>query len=812
MTGSEPQRDITITGDGTIIGDHSTSVVMKDVHIGDKVYAHSELEELRDHLARAVAAYEARMYQRIARSAAPPERPYKFLYAFDIEDADIFFGREAACDALYQTVRKDRLSILHAKSGAGKTSLLNAGLAPRLISEARLPLYARVYEDPALAIKRALVPPSLGPWPALLPDLPLPVFLGLACGCLGRQTQELVLILDQFEEFFIFWPEREHREPFMCALASCYADETMPLRIILSLRNEYYADLADLEAHIPTVFHNHYRLAALSREDAQAAITAPLARLDAELYYEPALLETLLDDLDSGGMELAHLQIICSRLYETLPPGQTALTLAAYNAMARAEGVLGAYLDEVLAGFSGPREHIAREVLKALVSSEATRRVLNRATLGTRLRQAPGLPDVDDAALDAVLERLVDARLLRREEDGGDAQRAPPMSAFRYEMAHDYLAERVRTWLDRDDLAVKRAEELLERELANWRASGTLMSEDHLDVIAAQAERMQLSPQAQELLLRSALDHACHVRACWAWHTDPTRATAVLTGFLLDEDREGARALAEALWPEGQALDETFDPVVTQLQHALSSGDAQQQQRAREIGVFIGPAFESGWGGRAGALRTAFRALVPGRWSAILTLALGSALGGLVGGIVQAFLGLAMHFVGTGMDSKQFLIFIALNAPAIGVFAGLVGAGMRTGHVLSRGRSLIYEVLGAACGGALGGLSITFYFTILDILNPGPRLWLAFVDLTVSSALLAAAVAVGIRVNPLARAGMEGLGGRVLTAVVIAGLLGVFRDLLFGWQGVFPGGTLVAIFLSASVALGICLSERMIAR
>ncbi len=324
----------------------------------------AQAKELRDYLAQAVAAYEARMYQIVARPAAPLDQPYKFLYAFEIEDADIFFGRDAAIEAFYQTLLKDRLTVLHAKSGAGKTSLLNAGLAPCLIREGRLPVYARAYEDPVLAIKRAIAPLSRGPWPELLPKLTLHQFLGLSCAHLSRQTQELVIVLDQFEEFFVLRPERDHRQPFIDTLADCYDDKALPVRVIIVLRKDYYSDLADFQGRIPTILYNEHRLDSMIRGEAQAAITGPVAKLGRPVAYEQSLLNTLLDDLARGGMELPHLQIICSRLYETLDDGETSITLASYEKLGRAEGVLGGYLNSVLDRLPGRGGSIAREVLK----------------------------------------------------------------------------------------------------------------------------------------------------------------------------------------------------------------------------------------------------------------------------------------------------------------------------------------------------------------------------------------------------------------------------------------------------------------
>jgi len=162
MSDQSSNSQVNITSDGNLTGDDISAQKVKaegdsaisdviqagvsgqvsgGVHIGDKIYTGSDLEEPSDCLARAVAAYEARLYQLVARSAVPPDHPYKFLRAFETEGADIFFGRDAASEELYRTA-------LNARSGAGKTSLPNAGLSPRLIREGRLPVYARVYESP----------------------------------------------------------------------------------------------------------------------------------------------------------------------------------------------------------------------------------------------------------------------------------------------------------------------------------------------------------------------------------------------------------------------------------------------------------------------------------------------------------------------------------------------------------------------------------------------------------------------------------------------------------------------------------------
>jgi HEAT repeat protein len=464
---------------------------------GDKIiYARSSLEELDDYMARAVAAYEARLYQVAARPPVPPDHPYKFLYPFDIEDSDIFFGRDQAVEELLQKLRTDRLTVLHARSGAGKTSLLNAGLSPRLIHARWLPVYARSYEDPVLAVKRAIASPSLGLWPELLPQLTLHEYLGLVCECLSRETQELMIILDQFEEFFVFWPERAQRQPFVNALADCYEDKRLPVRFLIGIRGDYFTHLATWRDRLPHIFHNEYYLEGMNREQAQAAITGPLAKLARLVEYEPAFLDVLLDDLARGGVELPHLQIICTRLYEALAENETTITLTIYEGLGQAAGVLGGYLNDVLDRLPGKGAAIAKEALKELVSSEATKRVLTRENLAARV-------DAEPDELNNVLTEMVNARLLRRDEVAGDTV---------FEMAHEHLIGEIRKWINQADLIFKQAEELLAREVANWRVHGTLIPPDRLELLYMHKDRFRgMDDETGECLLSSALKDGSNI-------------------------------------------------------------------------------------------------------------------------------------------------------------------------------------------------------------------------------------------------------------------------------------------------------------
>lgn len=85
--------------------------------------------------------------------------PYKALLAYDIQDAGSVYGRSDAIIQGLEHIASGRLTVLHAESGVGKTSLARAGILPRLLAGGQLPIYLRPYTTPVpLAVKRGLLP------------------------------------------------------------------------------------------------------------------------------------------------------------------------------------------------------------------------------------------------------------------------------------------------------------------------------------------------------------------------------------------------------------------------------------------------------------------------------------------------------------------------------------------------------------------------------------------------------------------------------------------------------------------------------
>jgi hypothetical protein len=200
-----------------------------------------------------------------AREEIPrPERPYKFLDWFEAADRAIFYGREWEAQDLQRLILAHKLTVLYGASGVGKTSLLQAGVIPRLHQDGCVTFYIRALEDPAQAVKaEALRQADLTPWPPSLPGKgeTSPPRIGEGPGE-GLNTflrrvlppgTRLVVFLDQFEEFFIRLGDGVRRA-FIEELAACLEDDALEMRAVLSLRDDYFRRLDEFDERWPKVF------------------------------------------------------------------------------------------------------------------------------------------------------------------------------------------------------------------------------------------------------------------------------------------------------------------------------------------------------------------------------------------------------------------------------------------------------------------------------------------------------------------------------------------------------------------------------
>jgi DNA-binding winged helix-turn-helix (wHTH) protein len=647
-------------------------------------------------------------------AAVQVARPYKFLDYYTEQDARLFFGREQEVDAICSQIVAHRTFILHGRSGVGKSSILRAGLMPRLKAEGHLVFVIRSFTDPVHqmreSVSEAFNAEQHGDTRSSLSDL-------IARAGDGRCV---IFFLDQFEEFFSLLSEDARRN--FLSVARDLASGTLPVRLVFALREDLLAEMSQLKSAIPEVFYHEYRLKRLNREQAQIAITGPARAVGCS--YEPELVTRLLVDIaDPGGIDPPQLQIVCDNLYDSRD-ARCAIGLEAYERLGGARQILAGYLERVLRRFNASDLRKTKEILTALISEEGERLVLKAAELEARV----GRPFDDDLSTSLLIEELVAARVLRRRRQDG---------ASWIELAHDFLTPEIMRWLSADALALKRARGVIERAMENYLTHGLLIDAEAVDLVLPFGEQLGLTGDEADLLLTSALSRARSVPE-WLVKSSP-RAESLIVDASENNDSEIRLSATAAA---GLLRIDAMRRLLRKL--GLWDRDLMVRKNASiALATWIGTAVEQTLsdghnGANAGPIRQAISlAMVRDHNRKLVRLShlsipvsllvvaglmwvrlrrdgaeivrngiggmLGGAASGIVGGIILGS-GLGIAREATPLEGAELVLVLV----TLGFFIGAVGGfGVSLGmialvHVAYR-HSKWWSVVGGAAGGAVVG-------------------------------------------------------------------------------------------------------------
>jgi Novel STAND NTPase 1 len=421
-----------------------------------------------------------------SRETVDPEHPWLGLSSYTEETRAYFHGRDAEAAELARRVQRKLLTVLFGQSGLGKTSLLRAGLVPRLRGEGYAPVYVRVdyspdSPPPSEQIKQAIfrATAAAGHWTqagAAIEGESLWEFLhhrgDLLRDAEGRTLLPL-LIFDQFEEIFTLAQAddagRQRARQFLEDLADLVEnrpptalekrleqDEAdaehfdfarADYRVLIALREDYLAHLESTKTAMPSVTQNRMRLARMTGEQALAAVVEPGGKLVTEEVAEQIV------RFVAGGSELASaevepslLSLVCREL-NNVRIAQGRPEISADLLAGSRETILSEFYERALADQpAGVRQVIEDELL----TESGYRESLAEERVQKALATAGAAPDA--------LAKLVDRRLLRIEER---------LDVRRVELTHDVLCGVVRS--SRDLRHEREARDEAERRLAEQR-------------------------------------------------------------------------------------------------------------------------------------------------------------------------------------------------------------------------------------------------------------------------------------------------------------------------------------------------------
>lgn len=509
---------------------------------------------------------------------AAKQSRYLGVQPFKTSDRNIFFGRDDDIEDLHDFLLLEKLTVLFGKSGYGKSSLLSAGIVPKLSDpkqpegfrfqpvEVRFGAYVEGQSaSPLETVQRMLESIPLDAKEERA-ELGADVEENLWLRFKQRQTASggrFVLIFDQFEELFSYPPAQQ--ETFRRQLAELlYSDIPEPVRsrldqlpeaarhafgrpmnvkAVFAIRADRMSQLDSMKDVLPAILHKRYELRALPRAEAEKALTRPAA-LNGDFEspafgFEAEATEKILGFLEDEQHRIDPIQLqILAESFEKRVLSEGILRFNAGN-LGDLKAVIARYYSDKIAAIPDAAERLAARRLceEGLVqeSDPPVRLTLHEA----QIRQFFSIPP-------ALLALLVDSRLLRAEVGAG--------GGATYELPHDTLMEPVleakRLRLERERQAAAAFAGIeTERKLreAEEKAAEEKRRAEEAERLKRRAQKMLLLAVAATLLAISGLLGAVYLykqanTAKTEAQRNETRATEALQKV---KEEQAAKAMLE---------------------------------------------------------------------------------------------------------------------------------------------------------------------------------------------------------------------------------------------------------------------------
>ncbi len=434
---------------------------------------------------------------------------YPGAQPFRTDQKPIFFGREKDQANLHRMVKLSTLTVLHSKSGMGKSSLINAGLIPKLEEENRYEYLTirftaydkdREHEMPLdktkhlLRLKKETLTENKNDAHSTFLDKLIKNENTLwhdikEYQILHKEGKGLLIIFDQFEELFTYpksailafqkelsealytpvpqryWDILEEKEGRGTALLSpeeLRIFQSPPLiKGLLAIRSDRLHLLDQLSHHIPNILKNCYVLDSLDANQARAAIVEPaMAKPVGETFvfsspvfnYEDKAVDEIINFLNQGGeskIELTQLQIVCHSFERKVV--KNSLAIIGMQDVEKLDNIINGFYEEKIAELDVGQQDAARQLVEEGLIFEEEKR---------RLTLYEGQILKEYSISEEALRQLVDSHLLRSESSA--------KGGYTYELSHDTLVGpilRSKEIRMRRERLVKEKEEAYEREL-----------------------------------------------------------------------------------------------------------------------------------------------------------------------------------------------------------------------------------------------------------------------------------------------------------------------------------------------------------
>ncbi|MEZ5355374.1 MAG: ATP-binding protein, partial [Bryobacteraceae bacterium] len=323
--------------------------------------------------------------------------PFPGLRPFEPNESFLFFGREAHTRELLRRLGEHRMLAVVGTSGSGKSSLVRAGLLPALYSghlagagtgwriavmrpgSAPLDELAKslgaVGGEPAAALRARLGSTSLG-------------LVDAARMTVGASRENLLLVVDQFEELFRFRRERETADGgaeaslFVASLLEAVEQLETPVYVAITMRSDFLGDCAQFTGLPEALNQSQYLIPRLTREQRREAIEGPVRVAGAAIA--PRLVQRLLNDAGDDPDQLPILQhALMSTFRIWKEEGGPQIDLRHYDKAGGLRDALNRHAQSAYSRLTEASDRaLCERIFRCLTTTEAGRAVRRPSRLG----------------------------------------------------------------------------------------------------------------------------------------------------------------------------------------------------------------------------------------------------------------------------------------------------------------------------------------------------------------------------------------------------------------------------------------------
>jgi WD40 repeat protein/energy-coupling factor transporter ATP-binding protein EcfA2 len=331
-----------------------------------------------------------------------PLQPFCGIRPFGYADHRIFFARAERTRHLNRLVTINRGVLLYGDSGAGKSSLVNAGLLPASVEDGTYCERLRIQPTPneEIVLERVeaggekLLDSALAPRDESAPQVVFCVEeferqVRAAC-----ERRELLLVFDHFEDVVVLFDEvdgEDARQRIINMPVGFLCEESLKVKLLFVFREDYLGWIADLLSSCPERFLGSLRLHAPKANELKQIIRGPFEQYPG--HYDPEiapnlaqqLLVMLAERFGAGDVSLSEVQTVCLRLWQS----ETPESLLEARGL---QGILEDYLNEELDALTPEMREAAVALLSEMVTAAGTRNVISGEDLSRGMSERLGIP------------------------------------------------------------------------------------------------------------------------------------------------------------------------------------------------------------------------------------------------------------------------------------------------------------------------------------------------------------------------------------------------------------------------------------